>query len=92
MVTKEEVLNIANLSKLYLTPEELDDAFEEMKGIVKFVNQINEIQDLNEEINYSDELSNALREDEIIQSFPRKKILENVEGGKEGFFYLEKSQ
>ncbi len=92
MVTKEEVLNIANLSKLYLTPEELEDAFEEMKGMVKFVNQINEIQSLNEESYYTSELSNALREDEIVPSFPREKILENVNSGKEGFFYLEKSK
>lgn len=92
MIKKEEVLNIANLSKLYLTKEELEDASNEMKGIIKFVNQINEFQELNEESNYSNELSNAFREDEIVPSFPREKILENVNGGKEGFFYLEKSQ
>lgn len=90
MVTKEEVLNIANLSKLYLTPEELEDAFEEMKGMIKFVNQINEMQDLNEESKCKNELFNAFREDEIVPSFQREKILENVAGGKEGFFYLEK--
>ncbi len=92
MVTKEEVLNIAKLSKLYLTSEELEDAFNEMKGIVKFVNQVNEMQNPDEEINHANELFNAFREDEIVPSFPREKILENVEGGKEGFFYLEKSQ
>ena len=34
--------------------------------------------------------SNALRDDEIKESYPQNKILENVGGGKDGYFYIKK--
>ena len=35
-------------------------------------------------------LSNSLRDDEVIESYPQGKILENVDGGKDGYFYIKK--
>lgn len=90
MLSSEEMLNIANLSKLYLNEEEFETASKEMDGIINFVNQINSLQSDAEEISNINGLSNAFREDEIIPSLPRKEILENVDGGKDGFFYLKK--
>ncbi len=91
MLSREEMLNIANLSKLYLSEEELETASKEMEGIIKFVNQIESLDANSEEIGNINGLSNALREDEIIPSLPRKEILKNVDGGKDGFFYVKKS-
>ena len=90
MLSREEMLNIANLSKLYLSEEELEIASKEMDGIINFVNQINSLQTGSEEINNINGLSNAFREDEVVPSLPRKEILKNVDGGKDGFFYLKK--
>ena len=91
MLSREEMLNIANLSKLYLSEEELETASKEMEGIIKFVNQINSLESVSSEIGNINGLSNALREDEVIPSLPRKEILSNVDGGKDGFFYVKKS-
>lgn len=92
MVTKEEIMDIASLSKLYLTEKELDDFVKEMGSMVEFVNQI-KIMDyvFNTETKVSN-IPNAFREDEVKESSPRNEILSNVNGGKDGFFHIERSK
>ena len=89
MISREEMLNLANLSKLYLSEDEIEDAMKEMDGMIDFANQINEMNlDFCETPNING-LSNALRDDEIKESYPQNKILENVDGGKEDIFTLK---
>lgn len=94
MITREEMENIANLSKLYLSEDDFEKMSKEMDGIINFVNQINTLNDqYNLENNIdsnADTNKNVLREDEIVDSFPRNEILKNVDGGKDGFFYVKK--
>lgn len=90
MISREEVLNIANLSKLYLDESEIENAQKEMDGMIKFADEINKI---NVNCENSPELgstNNAFHEDEIKDSYPQEKILENVDGGKDGYFYIKK--
>lgn len=90
MISREEMLNLANLSKLYLSEDEIEDAMKEMDGMINFANQINEMNlDFCETPNING-LSNAFRDDEIKESYPQNKILENVDGGKDGYFYIKK--
>ncbi len=90
VISREEMLNLANLSKLYLSEDEIEDAMKEMDGMIDFANQINEMNlDFCETPNING-LSNALRDDEIKESYPQNKILENVDGGKDGYFYIKK--
>ncbi len=91
MISKEEVLNIANLSKLYLDESEIQDAQKEMDGMINFANQINELGVNPEDVENVGDIFNAFREDEIKPSYPQEKILENVDGGRNGFFYVSKS-
>ena len=94
MITREEMENIANLSKLYLSEDDFEKMSKEMDGIINFVNQINTLNDqYNLENNSNSNVDinkNVLREDEIVDSFPRNEILKNVDGGKDGFFYVKK--
>ncbi len=93
MITKNEIINITNLSKLYLTQDELDDFLSEMTGMIKFVDQLDNISNTNnlENNNISlNNIKNAWREDIIHESYKREKIFQNVNNGKDGFFYLEK--
>ena len=90
MISREEMLDIANLSKLYLSEEELERAMKEMDGMIGFVNQINELSsDIQETVNING-LSNAFRNDDVIPSLPQSKILENANGIEDGFFYIKK--
>ena len=94
MITREEMENIANLSKLYLSEDDFEKMSKEMDGIINFVNQINTLNDqynLEKNSNSNADINkNVLREDEIVDSFPRNEILKNVDGGKDGFFYVKK--
>ena len=90
MISREEVLNLANLSKLYLDESEISGVQKEIEGMVDFVNEINRINANLDESMEQKNLSNAFRDDEIAQSYPQEKILENAGGGKEGFFYIKK--
>ena len=90
MISRDEMLNLANLSKLYLSEDEIEDAMKEMDGMIEFANQINEMSlDACETPNIHG-FSNALRDDEIKESYPQNKILENIGGGKDGYFYIKK--
>ena len=93
MVTREEISKIANLSKLYFKDEELDSFATDMTQIVRFADDINKAQVNNSNFDEADdinEINNALREDVIIESFNKDDILKNVQGGKDGFFYIKK--
>ena len=93
MVTREEISKIANLSKLYFKGEELDSFANDMTQIVQFADDINKAQVNNSNFDEADdinEINNALREDVIIESFNKDDILKNVQGGKDGFFYIKK--
>ena len=93
MVTREEISKIANLSKLYFKDEELDSFATDMTQIVRFADDINKAQVNNSNFDEADdinEINNALREDVIIKSFNKEDILKNVQGGKDGFFYIKK--
>ncbi len=92
MVTKEDVMSIAKLSKLYLSEKELEEGVREMNSIVSFAAKINDANYNYESKTQIQDVFNAFRNDEIKESFPREEILKNVDGGKDGFFYIEKSK
>lgn len=90
MISREEVLNLANLSKIYLDESEISNVQKEIEGMIDFVDEINRVNANLDESAKQNNLSNAFRDDEIAPSYPQEKILENADGGKEGFFYIKK--
>ena len=63
MISRDEMLNLANLSKLYLSEDEIEDVMKEMDGMIDFSNQINEMSLDSYETPNINGLSNALRDD-----------------------------
>ena len=51
MITKEEIINIKNLSKLYLTEQEIEDFKTEMTGMINFVDQLQDLENINTDLN-----------------------------------------
>ena len=90
MVTKEEILNLALLSKLHIEEDEIDNLTQEMMNIIKFADTINEYDGEVEEFDNINNLSNVFREDEVVESFPQSEILKNVDGGENGYFPVKK--
>lgn len=92
MVTREEILKIAKLSKLSVTEEELDGLTAAMGEIIAFADTINAAGATAGEFDNINNLQNAFREDEVVPSYPRDEILKNVDGGEDGFFPVRKRQ
>ncbi len=90
MVTREEILNLALLSKLHIEEDEIDNLTQEMMNIIKFADTINEYDGEIEEFDNINNLSNVFREDEVVESFPQSEILKNVDGGENGYFPVKK--
>ena len=77
MITKEEVLDIALLTK-------------DMDSILAFADSINAAGAQAEEYENAEGLSNVFREDEVVPSYPVQEILQNVGGGENGYFPVRK--
>ncbi len=92
MVTREELENIAILSKLYLPEEEIESLTEEMNRIIEFADTISAADSPDDSFDQIHPLENVLREDEVIPSYPQQEILKNANGGEDGFFFLPHKQ
>ena len=90
MIDREEIRKIARLAKLSVPEEELDGLTADMDQILSFADTINTAGVQGEEFDSVSGLSNAFREDEVVPSYPREAILRNVDGGEDGFFYVQK--
>lgn len=92
MVNKEDIVNIAKLSRLFVREDELDGLVKDMSNIISFADEINKVGVPDTEFDNINGLSNVLREDIVEESFNRELILKNVNGGKNGFFYVKNHQ
>ena len=78
MVTREDVENIALLSKLFVPEDELAGLTESMQKLVDFADAINNAPASDEGFDNINNLSNVFREDEVVPSFPPEEILRNA--------------
>ena len=90
MVTHDDVIAIARLSKLYIPEEELDAMTKAMDDIIKFADTINNASEESVEFDNINNLSNAFREDEVVESYDRDEILCNANDLDEGHFLVRK--
>lgn len=87
MVTKEELLDMARLSCLFVPDEELDDLTQEMNRILAFAEAIDKAEDA---VGGRVDLpADAMREDRVTPSLPAAEILRSAGGGEQGFFAVE---
>lgn len=89
MVTKEEIMKIAILSKLFVAEDEIDKLTKDMGEIISFADTINNAADEGVEFDNINHLSNAFREDEVVPSYDREKILQNAKDQDDGCFLVK---
>lgn len=77
MITKNDIENIAILSKLFVDENNLDQLTEQMQEIVNFADEIANAPDEGEFDNINN-LSNVFRDDEVLKSLPSEEILKNA--------------
>lgn len=78
MVTREDVENIALLSKLFVPEEELDSLTQSMQEIIDFADTINNAPTSGESFDNINNLSNVFREDVVVESYDSEEILKNA--------------
>ena len=91
-MTREELENLAILSKLELKDDEVEDILKDMENIIKFANKINSAEVLDAEQGDIKGLKNVFRKDEVLKSYPQEEILKNSKTYEDGFFYLNNFQ
>ena len=90
MVTREDVLQMARLSKLYIKEEELDALTKDMDNIIAFAETISAAQCEQTNFDNINNLSNVLRDDVVVPSYDREEILKNAESQDEGYFLVKR--
>ncbi len=90
-ISKEELIHIANLSRLKLSNEELEKYAKDMEDILGFANMINNVSTdgLTETI-AANERSNVMRKDEVKPFENLDLLLKNAPSQDEGMFRLPK--
>lgn len=78
-VSNEEVLHIANLSKLYISDEKLEKYTKDLSNVVDLANSLEKV-DVNgvNPTNHILDIKNVFRKDEIEVSYKREDILKNA--------------
>jgi aspartyl-tRNA(Asn)/glutamyl-tRNA(Gln) amidotransferase subunit C len=78
-LSAEDVIRVANLSRLYLVPGEIDDLTVKLGKIVELVDQLSEVDTENvEPMVHSFDLQNVLAPDEVVHSLARTEVLKNA--------------
>lgn len=79
ILSADEVRKVAQLSRLSLTPQEIELYSTQLGQILEYVERLNELQ--TEELSpmvHAVELSNVFREDVVVPSLPVSEALQNA--------------
>ena len=79
MIDREQVLHVARLARLRLSPDEVERMSSELSGILEHVDRISEL-DLDgvDPTSHVVALENVLRPDEPRPSWPRERMLDSA--------------
>lgn len=90
-VSREQLLHIANLARLELKEEEIDNYLENLQDILTFAEQVNNAptDGLDETIGSNDNY-NVFRKDEIVEFEDKELLLQNAPSQERGMFKIPK--
>ena len=90
-VSREQLLHIANLARLELKEEEIDNYLENLQDILTFAEQVNNAptDGLDETIGANDNY-NVFRKDEIVEVEDKELLLQNAPSQERGMFKIPK--
>lgn len=91
MIDKDQVLRLAELSKLSIGEDEIEKYVEDLSLFMEAIEKIKEVDTDGVEITYNvNNMINPLRRDEIKESLPRKEVLKNTVEEQYGYFKILK--
>lgn len=78
-LSEEDVLKVASLSRLKLSPTEVDALGKQMGSVLKYIAMLDELDtEAIEPMAHAIEISNVFREDQLQESLPLDKALSNA--------------
>ncbi len=90
-ISREEVLHVAHLARLEFDEEEVERFTEQLGEILSYVAKLEELDTKEVEPTYHAlKLSNVFREDQVKESLPVEKALQNAPERENGFFVVPK--
>lgn len=91
MITKEDVKHVAKLARLELTEEEIEKYSKQLGDILKYVDQMNEIDTTGvEPMPHPIPVFNVMREDEVKYEQSKTEMMANAPYEEDGFFRVPK--
>lgn len=90
-LSRDDVMHVARLARLELTPEEVRLFQKQLSDILSHVEKLKELETSSvEPTSHAMPLQNVFREDEVRASLPREKVLQNAPDRAENFFRVPK--
>ncbi|MCI5125369.1 MAG: Asp-tRNA(Asn)/Glu-tRNA(Gln) amidotransferase subunit GatC [Candidatus Electrothrix sp. AR5] len=78
-ITKQEVERVAALARLELTEDEIEKLTPQLDHILSYVAKLDELDTEGVPVTtHTQSVTNAIREDEVLESLPREKALANT--------------
>jgi len=90
-ITMKDVEHVALLARLELTDEENQEQLEKLNQILDAMEVLNQVDTSHvEPLAHVLPINNVFREDELKESLPREKVLQNAPDHEEGMFKVPK--
>lgn len=91
MITIQDVEHVAKLARLDLTEEEKVKFSKQLGDVLKYVEQMNEVDTSNiEPLSHVVDFNNVMREDEIHYDCSKEELMMNAPEEENGFFKVPK--
>jgi aspartyl-tRNA(Asn)/glutamyl-tRNA(Gln) amidotransferase subunit C len=90
-ISRQEVEHVADLARLQLSEEEIDQFTGQLDAILSYIDKLNELDTGNvEPTSHVIEVGNVIREDRVLPSIPPEDSLSNAPERKDSFFKVPK--
>ncbi len=90
-ISRNEVEHVADLARLELSGEEVDQFTGQLDAILSYIDKLNELDTADvEPTAHVIHVGNVIREDRVCDSIPLKETLSNAPETDEGFFKVPK--
>lgn len=91
MITVKDVEHVAKLARLELTEEEKEKFTSQLGDVLKYVEQMNEVDTSNvEPMAHAIDFVNVMREDEVKYEQTKEELMKNAPDAEDGFFKVPK--
>ena len=91
MITIKDVEHVAKLARLNLTEEEKEKFTRQLGDVLKYVEQMNEVDTTNvEPMAHSIDFVNVMRDDKVVYEQNKETLMQNAPQEENGFFKVPK--